>query len=125
LTEPVRPKVWDDLVLASVNGEMVVYNPREADIHHLNSQAALALQLFDGTGTLKEIAEDIAATFELDEREVRGQIRAVHRQFKDQGLLEGSERYWKIPESYETQTPTAGIEPDDADWDDDEDDEPG
>jgi hypothetical protein len=134
LSEPVKPKVWDDLVIAPIDGELVIYNPRESGIHHLNAQAALTLQCFDGTATVKEIAKDIADAYGLEAFEVRRQIKSIYRDFKAQGLIEGTQP--GAPDEPDPATitetgpdraaPELSVEPDlDDDDDDDDDDEPG
>jgi PqqD family protein of HPr-rel-A system len=133
----VKPKVWDDLVLAPIDGELVIYNPRESGVHHLNAQAALALQCLDGTATLKEIAEDIAEAYGLDAHEVRRQIKTIYRDFQDQGLIEGTQPL--VPEEAEPATHTETVRDrtdpelslemeldlDEDDDDDEDDDRPG
>jgi PqqD family protein of HPr-rel-A system len=83
----VRPKVRDDLVLAPFDDGAVAYDPLGDHVHHLNAEAALLFDLFDGTATVRECAREIAAEFGIPEGRVERQVRSLLRDFKQAGLL--------------------------------------
>ncbi len=133
MSQPVKPKVNPDLIVAPIDGGLIIYNPRDAELHHLNPQASVAFQCFDGTGTLSEVATDIADAFGLDASEVEGQVRSIYTRFRREGLIEGAERYEPeikpiTPEKAAAMVAAADValaDLEDEEDDDDEDDEPG
>jgi len=94
MTQPVKPKVRDDLAVVEIEGEAVVYDDRRVDLTHLNPAATVVFNLCDGTGTVKEMSADIAEVFRVPKDQVERQVRSVLRQFKQSGYLEG----YPIPE---------------------------
>jgi hypothetical protein len=122
VTGSLRPKVKDDLVTTVVDGEMVVFDPAEENVHLLNPQAAVAFQCFDGEGTIDEIAADIADAFSLPSDAVTGDLERVYEEFKRNGLIEGFEMdpFGSVPRR--TTTDPEDLEDDDNGDDDDGDD---
>jgi PqqD family protein of HPr-rel-A system len=86
-----KPKVRDDLTVVVLDGEAVIYDDETGDLHHLNPTATIVFQLCDGSGTVPELASDIAAVFSMDGGEVRRQVEDVVEGFADAGLLAGIE----------------------------------
>lgn len=81
------PKVRDDLAVVELDGEAVVFDEVSCDLHYLNPTATLVFGLCDGSGTVDELAADIAAAYGADEDQVRGDVRAVVEDFARSGLL--------------------------------------
>jgi hypothetical protein len=77
-----------DLAVVEPDHEAVVYDGRLRNVHYLNHTAALVLGLCDGTGTIRELAEDIADAYEMPVDEVESQIRSLLRGFRKIELLE-------------------------------------
>jgi hypothetical protein len=94
MTRALKPKVRDDLHVVEIEGEAVVYDKRRVDLTHLNAAATVVFNLCDGTGTVKEMSEDIAQVFRVPEDQVQRQVRSVLRQFKESGYLDG----YPVPE---------------------------
>jgi hypothetical protein len=88
----LKPKVRQDLVAVDIDSEAVVYDPEEALLHHLNPTAAVVFKLCDGSGTIRELSEDIAEVLGMPFDTVQRQVRRVVSQFKREGLLEGHSR---------------------------------
>jgi hypothetical protein len=86
----MKPKVREDLVVAEVDGEAVIYDQRKVDILHLNPTATIVFNLCDGTSTVKEMAGDIADVFQMPADQVERQVRSLIRDFKQTALLDGS-----------------------------------
>jgi len=84
-----KPKVRDDLMVMELDGESVIFDHRKPGMHHLNAAATVVFGLCDGSGTAKEIAADISGVFRLPQADVERQVRAVLREFKSSGLLDG------------------------------------
>lgn len=85
----MAPRARADLTVVDIDGEAVAYDPVARDLHHLNHSAALVFGLCDGRTTIAEMTEAIGEAYEMDPREVDGQIRPLLRQLKEVGLLEG------------------------------------
>jgi len=88
----LKPKVRADLVVVEVDGEAVVYDPLDVMLHHLNPTAAVVFKLCDGSGTVRELSEDMAEVLGLPVNTVLRQVRRVVSQFKESGLLHGHPR---------------------------------
>ena len=89
---PIRPRVRDDVAVVEIDGELVVYDERNGELHHLNPSASLVFQLLDGTATMRELAGEIARTVDASPERVEAEIRMVQRYLRRAGLLDGSDR---------------------------------
>lgn len=85
----MRPKVRDDLAVVELEGEAIVYDEAASQLHHLNPTATVIFQMCDGSATVKEFSVDIAEAYGLAPTEVERQVRALLREFRESGLLEG------------------------------------
>jgi hypothetical protein len=85
----MKPKVRDDLAVVEIEGEAVIYDEPTRDILLLNPTATIVFGLCDGTGTVKEMAADIADAFRVPGDEVERQVRSLLRGFKKSGMLDG------------------------------------
>lgn len=74
-----------------LDGEAVVLDEAAARLHHLNASATLAWTCFDGSGTVTEIARDLAAEFRTDPSATEQQVLALARELGAHGLLAGVE----------------------------------
>jgi Coenzyme PQQ synthesis protein D (PqqD) len=88
-------KVRDDIARVEIDGETVIYDPREDGLYHLNPSATIVLQLCDGTGTADDLALDIAEVGGLPLDQVLDQVRTVIHNFANLGILEGSIPRWE------------------------------
>jgi Coenzyme PQQ synthesis protein D (PqqD) len=87
----VRPRVRSDLTVVELDGEAVIYDERNGDLHRLNPTAALVFSLLDGSSTLDELARDVGEAFSMPVGEIEGQLQALVVQFGQSHLLVGSE----------------------------------
>jgi hypothetical protein len=78
-----------DIVAVEVDGEIVLYDDSRGILHRLNPTASALWQCLDGSGTLGEIAADIADVFEIDGDRVLADVLMAAREFATQGLLAG------------------------------------
>ena len=76
--------------MVEIDDEKVVYDPRTGEVHYLNATAALVFELCDGSGSVQEIAGDLAEAFGLPEDEVVGQVEGLVASLREAGLLAGS-----------------------------------
>jgi PqqD family protein of HPr-rel-A system len=88
---PTRPpKIRGDLEMVVLDGEAVIYDEGTGELHHLNPTATIVLSMCDGTVPVSGIVEEIAEAFGVQVHELEREIKAVLREFRKAGLLEGS-----------------------------------
>lgn len=85
-----KPHVRDDLSLVSLDGETVVWDGTTGDVHYLNPTASIVFELCDGTGTVPELAADIAEAFGMPVEQVHADVLAIVTQYREAGLLRGT-----------------------------------
>jgi hypothetical protein len=78
-----------DIVAVDIDGEIVLYDDVRGVLHRLNPTASALWQCLDGTGTLGEIAADMADVFQVDDDQVLADVLAAAHEFGRQGLLLG------------------------------------
>jgi hypothetical protein len=72
---------------AELDGEMVLYNPVDHRIHHLDPRATIVWQLFDGDATIGELAADIADVFDTPVDTVTADLITLAEDLHGEGLL--------------------------------------
>jgi PqqD family protein of HPr-rel-A system len=87
-----RPKVRDDLTVVELDGEAVIYDEVSGELHHLNPSATVVFGLFDGTATVRVLATELSEAFGIPVEQMESQLRALVRQFRKLGLMNGSKR---------------------------------
>jgi len=90
VTVPIKPKARGDLAMVELDGEAVIYDEGRESLHHLNPTATIVFSLFDGASTVREISEEIAAAFEVAPDDVERHVRALWREFRMAGLMDGT-----------------------------------
>ena len=85
------PRRAEAAYTVELDGEAVVLDELRNRLHHLNSTAAVAWTCFDGTGTIDEIAIDLASAFESPHEPVVDDLVLLARELGAEGLLEGVE----------------------------------
>lgn len=83
-----RPKVRSDLAVVEVDGESVVYDETNEQLHHLNGAATIIFSLCDGTSTLARMSSEIATAFGVPRAEVTEQVKELVTELRRSGLLE-------------------------------------
>jgi hypothetical protein len=85
----LKPKIREGLVVADFGDELVICEPAlgRSHIHYLNPQAALIFRLCDGTGTVHDLASDVAELYGLPVETIEPDIRGMVRVFRRQGML--------------------------------------
>jgi PqqD family protein of HPr-rel-A system len=78
--------------VVEIDDETVVYDPKTGEVHYLNATAALVFELCDGSGSVAEIAGDLADAFGLPEDQVVEQVGGLVAALREAGLLAGSAR---------------------------------
>lgn len=72
---------------AELDGEMVLYNPSDHRIHHLDQRGAIVWQLLDGEATIGELAADIADVFSAPVEVVTADLLTLVEDLHGEGLL--------------------------------------
>lgn len=85
---------WDDVLAAAPTlatreseGELVVVLPEQGKFMVLNATGARVLCLSDGTRTLREIVDTLAAEFAVDQAQVEGDVLRFAQTLVDRGAL--------------------------------------
>lgn len=81
-------RVRSDVAWVEIDGEVVVYDAASASSYLLNPTAGLIWSSLDGTGTLGEIAADLAEAFGADPEQVIVDVIAAVVDFAGKGLIE-------------------------------------
>jgi hypothetical protein len=83
------PRAADHVAAVELDGEAVLYDEQRQTVHLLSPSATVLWNCFDGTGTIDEIATDIAEVFAADVAAIRDDALGVARGLGRQNLLDG------------------------------------
>lgn len=78
-----------DVVQVEIDGEIVLYDDRAKVMHRLSPTAGQVWRCLDGSGSLAEIAADLADVYQADPGQVLTDVVGTARQFGSAGLLIG------------------------------------
>ena len=84
MQNPTRRAEFEERI---VEGEMVVMDKESEQIHQLNQTASLIWQLCDGEHDQQQIAEELAATFEVDTETAQHDVADTLKKLEEIGLL--------------------------------------
>src|SRR5262245_16659449 len=85
------PKQAEAAYTVELDGEAVVLDEARNRLHHLNPTATLVWACFDGTGTIDEIAADLASEFGSGHDDVDVDVLQLAHDLGAEGLLDGVE----------------------------------
>jgi PqqD family protein of HPr-rel-A system len=80
-----------DVALVELDGEGVLYDERTSAVHVLNATATVIASCLDGSGSLDDLAVDLARAYSLDVESIRGEVLELARSLGEKGLLDGVE----------------------------------
>jgi len=86
VTTPLRRRL-DSLTIREVDGELLVLDTSANRIHQLNRMAALIWQSCDSADSPEDIADRIAAEFDVDREVALADVRRLLEDFRTAGLL--------------------------------------
>ena len=89
---PRMLKVKDGVTAIEIDGEAVLFDVEGPELHHLNAAATIVFTLCDGTGTVAELAADIADAFGVPLEQVEREVGAVVEEFDEIGILVRDEK---------------------------------
>lgn len=83
------PRRRDRIATAELDGEAVLYDEDSGRIHALDTIATVVWSCFDGTASVRSIAEGLAGAFAADWVVVENDVLALVRQLGSEGVLAG------------------------------------
>jgi PqqD family protein of HPr-rel-A system len=84
----VKPRIRADLAVEELDGEAVIFDEANGDLHHLNPTATVVFGLCDGSATMHDLSTDLSRAFGVPLEDVESQVRRLVRQFRKANLLE-------------------------------------
>lgn len=87
MTGAWRPRRRRDVCSDVLDGEALVYDPRDGVLHHLDAAATEVWRRCDGARTVDELVAEIASDHGLAPTEVRDGVTAVLSRCSELGLL--------------------------------------
>lgn len=91
IDESFVPRARSGVAGVELDGETVLLDDDTGAMHTLNPTATVLWDCFDGSGTLAEIAADVADAYSTDQSIVVGDMLELARALGRQGLLDGVE----------------------------------
>jgi hypothetical protein len=89
IDETFLPRAAAHVASVELDGEAVLYDEDRETVHLLSPTATVLWNCFDGSGTIGEIAADVADAYGADVAAVREDIVRVARDLGRQNLLDG------------------------------------
>jgi hypothetical protein len=89
VTEEFVATARSDVVQVEIDGEIVLYDDQARVMHRLSPTAGQVWRCLDGSGSLAEIAADLADVYQVDPALVLSEVVATARNFAMAGLLVG------------------------------------
>lgn len=86
--DPPRPV--STIHSVELDGELVLYDTAANRAVHLDPRATLIWQVLDGSVTVGELVEDLAAVFEVDETAIRADVESMLTALHELSFLEPS-----------------------------------
>lgn len=86
-----RPQVRQDLSVADLDGELVIYNPVTYAVHHLDRVGSLMWPFLDGSATLDELATDVADAFSVPVDVASADLTTLLEDLRHRRLVAGDE----------------------------------
>lgn len=80
----------DHILTTEVDGDLGLYDPVREQVAILNRTASDIWELCDGTRTITGIARELAAAYSEDLNQIREEVEATIRSFRESGFLEGT-----------------------------------
>jgi hypothetical protein len=74
-----------------LDGEAVIYDARNGDVHRLNPTATLVFSMLDGSTSLDVLARDLGEVYSQPVGLIDAQLQELVVQFGESHLLVGSE----------------------------------
>lgn len=89
VTPAFAPRLRDHVTFVAVEDEAILHDGDQGTLHLLDPIAALVCRLFDGSATLAQLADDLAAAFEVPRDRIEGDVVAMTADLGAQCLVDG------------------------------------
>lgn len=77
-----------DILVEKIDEEIVIYDPHNHNIHHLNPMATIVWELCDVSQSPQEITRELTDTLKADPAQVEKDVSETLDQFHKKGLIE-------------------------------------
>lgn len=91
IDESFVPSVRRDVEGMEIEGELLLFDQSRGAWHLLNPTATVVWTIADGTGSVDDLAGDIADVLEVDVETARSDVLTIVRDFGRRGLLEDNQ----------------------------------
>ena len=81
------PKVKEHLTSVEIEGEAVIYDEADGNLHHLNRTATMVFAMCDGTATVEEVSGDISEAYGVPLEQVIEEVTLLIERFVEANLL--------------------------------------
>ena len=116
--DSMRPRPHGSVETAFLPPEVVLFDDRHGELHHLNPSASAVWLMLDGELSVDEVAAELSDIFSVPPGEILPDVEAAVEDFRGRGLLDGSAH---PIEPGSPPAPTGDVASDDAAPDDAED----
>ena len=86
----VRPRPHATVETAFLPPDVVLFDDRHGELHHLNPSASAVWLMLDGELSIDEVAGELSDIFSVPRDEIRPDVEAAVEDFRGRGLLDGS-----------------------------------
>ena len=90
LDDDSSPAVRSDLITATIDDELVIFDPVGSTVHQLDPLGAVIWQFLDGSSTISALVEDLADGFGAPPATVRADLDQLLEKLDSEHLLESS-----------------------------------
>src|SRR2546425_11856948 len=90
LADESRPKRRSDLNYRTIDGETVILDRKEGNLHQLNPTASFIWDCCDGNSNVAAIIDRLADAYEVDSSTARKDVGETLSRLRSSNLLEGN-----------------------------------
>jgi hypothetical protein len=91
-TDSMRPRPHASVETAFLPPDVVLFDDRHGEIHHLNASASAVWLMIDGELTVDDVADELSEIFSVPTDQIRPDVDTAIDDFRSRGLLDGSAR---------------------------------
>lgn len=87
--DEAMPQVRDDLATSDIDGELVVLDEQNGNVHQLNRTATVVFECCDGSTRISDIRQRLVDEFDVSPDVARHDVLSLLRLLREQHLLTG------------------------------------
>ncbi|MGA9278003.1 PqqD family protein [Ilumatobacter sp.] len=110
-TERLRPRPHASVETAFLPPDVVLFDDRHGEIHHLNSSASAVWMMLDGDLSIPEVADELSEIFSVPSEQLRPDVDAAVEDFRARGLLDGTDQLTDEARDEDARTDAIASEP--------------